>query len=100
MSSIRTAAQAFNAYIKSCMEVKLLDPNVYNFLSNGIDKETESLRDDPSKYPLNLCRNQMKDKMTDKYIGNIFASSAHSTITDWHSGIWRHGRWSKTAEAK
>ena len=95
MSSSRVAAQAGNDYIRSCMEVKLLDLNVdkscYIIIGNG--KSTADLRSEIEKFPLSLCNNPMKEKTGDKYLGDILncrglASSAHETIMDRYGRVF------------
>ena len=65
LSSSRTAAQTGNEYIKSCMEVKLLDLNVDKscYILIGSKKCTESLRNNLTRFPLILCGNEMKEKI-------------------------------------
>ena len=95
MSSSREAAQAGNEYIKSCMEVKLLDLNVDKscYMIIGSGKNTELLRNEMLKNPLVLCGNNMKEKSSDKYLGDILScggltTSAHETIMDRHSRVF------------
>ena len=89
LSSSREAAQAGNEFISSCMESKLLDLNVIKscYIIIGSKKNTECLRKEISEQPLLLCGNIMKEKTTDKYLGEIIsteglAASVQSTIMD------------------
>ena len=95
LSSNRVAAQAGNEFIKSCMEVKLLDLNVDKscYIIIGNESYTADLRCELKKYPLELCGNQMKEKLNDKYLGDILsfrglASSAHETIMDRYGRVY------------
>ena len=76
------------------MEVKLLDLNVDKscYILIGSEKCTESLRNNLSRFQLILCGNEMKEKMADKYLGDMLChkglgSSAHATIMDRYSQV-------------
>ena len=95
MTSSRSAAQAGNEYIKSCMEVKLLDLNVDKscFILIGNDSISKDVRNELLKHPLELCGKQMKERESDKYLGDILSCkglshSAHLTIMDRYSRVF------------
>ena len=64
LSGSRDSAQAGNEYITSIMESKLLDLNVTKscYIIIGKGKDTEHLREEILKHPLQLCGNKMKEK--------------------------------------
>ena len=94
LSSSRVSAQTGNIFVSSCMESKLLDLNVDKscFIIIGNTSYTQDLRNEIKQYPLQLCGIMMKEKTTDKYLGDLIsseglASSVHATIMDRFSRV-------------
>ena len=76
LSSSRVSAQTGNIFVSSCMESKLLDLNVDKscFIIIGNTSYTQDLRNEIKQYPLQLCGIMMKEKTTDKYLGDLITS--------------------------
>ena len=94
LSSSRVSAQTGNIFVSSCMESKLLDLNVDKscFIIIGNTNYTQEIRNEIKQYPLQLCGIMMKEKTTDKYLGDLIsseglASSVHATIMDRFSRV-------------
>ena len=58
--------------IESCMESKLLDLNTDKscFIVIGSDKSTTNIKSELKDNPLTLCGDEMKQKESDKYLGD------------------------------
>ena len=79
----------------SCMESKLLDLNVDKscYMIIGKGKTEDCLRQQFLRHPLTLCNILMKEKVADKYLGDIISSgglavSADATIQDRYSRVY------------
>ena len=77
------------------MDSKLLDLNVTKscYIIIGKGKNTEHLRQEILNHPLQLCGNKMKEKTSDKYLGDVISSqglagSIHATIMDRYSSVY------------
>ena len=80
LSSSPKDAQAGNIFIEACMESKLLDLNVDKscFIILGDKKMVQNTRKELSNCPLSLCGNPMKEKVSDKYLGDFIHTSGPS----------------------
>ena len=65
-------AQAGNLIIEACMESKLLDLNTDKscFLVIGSQKTKANIKSELKDYPLTLCSELMKEKVSEKYLGD------------------------------
>ena len=77
LSSILEAAQAGNIYIKACIEPKLLDLNTDKscFIILGDKKMVKNIQSEMLSSPLSLCGAPMKEKVSDKYLGDYIHTS-------------------------
>ena len=93
LSSSPRNAQAGNIFVEACMEAKLLDLNTHKlcFIILGNDKTVQPIKDELLSNPLTLCGNIMKEKVSDKYLGDYIhgkgtSASVQCTISN------RYGR--------
>jgi hypothetical protein len=93
LSSSPADAQAGNIYIEAGMESKLLDFNLDKscFIVLGSKKTVNEMKSELNACPLTLCGKPMKEKVSDKYLGDLIHShgpsaSVESTISE------RYGR--------
>ena len=72
LSTSRDAAQFGNDKVEACLESKLLDPNLDKsvFVIIGPKSCTKKIREDIKKNPLTLNGTIMKEKTSDKYLGD------------------------------
>ena len=94
MSSCPSDAQAGNIYIESCMESKLLDLNTDKscYIVIGGKSVVKNIKCELLSSPLMLCGDLMKEKLSDKYLGDYIHSegptaSAHCTVSNRYGRI-------------
>ena len=94
LTSTIVGAQAGNYFVESCMETKLLDLNTDKscYIIVGSKKVTKQIKEDLESCPLLLCGQKMKEKVSDKYLGDYVHSlgnsdSAHQTINERYGRI-------------
>ena len=94
LSSCPSDAQAGNIYIEACMEAKLLDLNTDKscYIVLGKGKALQNIKSELLESPLNLCGNLMKEKVSDKYLGDYIhgsgpGPSAQCTISNQYGRI-------------
>ena len=83
------SAHAGNQFIETCLETKLLDLHSDKscFLLVGTSKNVECLRKDLRINPLTLYRKELKEKTSEKYLGDLIhnagnAASVRETVND------------------
>ena len=93
LSSSIKDAQAGNIFVEASMEAKLLDLNTDKscFIILGQDKIVQPIKNELLTNPLSLCGNVMKEKVSDKYLGDYIhikgtSASVECTISN------RYGR--------
>ena len=76
MTSSPEAAQAGNMMIEAVIESKLLDLNLDKscFIVIGAKNTVKDIKSEISHHPLTLCGNPMKEKVSDKYLGDYIHS--------------------------
>ena len=87
MCTSRGDAQAGNHMIEAVMESKLLDLNIDKscYIVIGGKNIIKDIRTDLENFPLTLCGNLMKEKVSDKYLGDYIhcqgtAASVQCTV--------------------
>ena len=88
-SSCRLDAQAGNDRIEACMETKLLDlhPDKSCYILIGNKRSTLEISQELKQYPLTLYGKDMKEKVSEKYLGDHIhslgvAKSAETTVVE------------------
>ena len=87
-------AQAGNIFVESVMESKLLDLNTDKscYIVIGKKKIVNPIQNQLAVTPLTLCGRNMKEKVSDKYLGDYIhtegpTASVHCTITNRYGRI-------------
>ena len=92
-ASSRMDAQAGNQKIEACMETKVLDlhPDKSCFIILGNNQAVEDLRSEIRLHPLTLYGQEMKEKKSERYLGDVIhggglGASVEATVS------FRHGK--------
>ena len=84
LSSSVKDAQAGNILVEAVTEAKLLDLNLDKscFIVIGRKNKMKNIRDELNSNPLTLCGKLMKEKVSDKYLGDYIHSAGVSASVD------------------